>query len=64
MSMTRADYMRTSVAARLAKGVVKTSGLYDAETAIDLFVTILADQFERDNPRFDRQKFLESALSE
>ena len=33
---------------------------YDAETALSLVATILADSFEKENQRFDRARFLKA----
>lgn len=59
--MTRKDYEIQAGAISLALGTIKTSGLYDAVTALELMATILADSLEKDNPRFDRSRFLKAS---
>lgn len=56
--MTRKDYELIAQAMRLAADVTKTSGLYDAETALGLAVQILADGLAKENPRFNETTFL------
>lgn len=58
--MTKKDYELQAKAIALSVGVIKESGLYDAETALGLMATILADSLERENPRFNRGLFLEA----
>lgn len=58
--MTKKDYELQAKAISLSVGVVKESGLYDAETALALMATILSDSLERENPRFNRGLFLKA----
>ncbi len=55
--MTRKDYEIIARAFRIANGSI-TIAPYDAKTALELASTILADDLEKDNSRFDREKFL------
>lgn len=56
--MTKKDYEIQAKAFALSVGVIKESGLYDAESALGLVATILADSLERENPRFNHSLFL------
>ena len=55
--MTRKDYKLIAEALRVANGSI-TVAPYDAETAISLVAHLLADCLEKENPRFNRARFL------
>jgi len=55
--MTRKDYELIARAFRIGNGSISITH-YDAETAIQLVAVVLADSFEKENPRFDRTRFL------
>jgi hypothetical protein len=58
--MTKKDYELIADTFRLAESVTATSGLYDAELALGLAATMLADRLERQNPRFNRELFIKA----
>jgi hypothetical protein len=59
--MTRKDYELIAKAFRIANGTIKIAP-YDAETALDLAMMILADSLEKENPRFDRKRFIGASV--
>ena len=57
--MTRKDYELIAEAFKIANGSI-TVAPYDAETAIALVATVLADSLKRDNAQFNNRRFLEA----
>ena len=59
--MNRKDYQLIAEALRIANGSI-TVAPYDAETAISLVIHLLADRLEKENSRFDRDRFTSACL--
>lgn len=57
--MSKKDYEMIAEAFKISNGSI-TIAPYDAETALSLVATILADSFEKENQRFDRARFLKA----
>lgn len=57
--MTRKDFELIADAMKLASGSI-TVAPYDAQTALELASTILADRLATTNPNFDRARFLKA----
>lgn len=61
--MTKKDYELIARAVAVSLDAVQTSELYTPEEAIRLTILVLMDALERENPRFDRQKFATQATA-
>ena len=55
--MTKKDYELIAEALKIANGSI-TVAPYDSETALSLVSVLLADRLEKENPRFNRARFL------
>jgi hypothetical protein len=55
--MTRKDYELIAEALRLANGSITVTP-YDSGSALSLVSVLLADRLEKENPRFNRARFL------
>lgn len=58
--MTRKDYKL--IAGAIERARARTDEYTSGENALNGLVTDLCDRLERDNPRFNRDKFLFAAL--
>lgn len=61
MSMTRKDYEAIAEALDLSRKVVKESGLYTPEIAIDLVCQLISDTIEKSYSNFRPTQFLEAS---
>ena len=55
--MTRKDYQRIAEAIRFHLDMANSTGEREAEGRLYGVIADLAETFEKDNPRFDREKF-------
>jgi len=55
--MTRKDYELVAKAFTIAQGSIQVAS-YEAGDALGLLSLILADSLEKENPRFNRARFL------
>lgn len=56
--MTKKDY--ELIAAAIARGKRQSINCYDSEETLDLVIKSICNELKLDNPRFDKNKFVEA----